>query len=190
MSVPEIRGLVLSGGFSTRMGQDKGSLQWNGKPLLQHQVELLRSVTDKVFISCREDQAASYTQYGELIVDQLPPHGPISGLLTAMQKHAQFAWLVLSVDMPYMDLSHLQRLLNARQPKQVATLFKDPESNILQPLAAILEPHARVHLESAWNQEWFSLRRILESNPTVIVLPDSDTILQNINRPEDLKKRS
>ena len=42
MSVPEIRGLVLSGGFSTRMGQDKGSLRWNGKPLLLRQVEATR----------------------------------------------------------------------------------------------------------------------------------------------------
>lgn len=186
MPVPEIRGLVLSGGFSTRMGQDKGSLHWNGMPLLQHQVELLQSVTDTVFISCREEQAASYLQYGEMIVDQFPPHGPISGLMTAMQHHPQFAWLVLSVDMPMMDISHLQRLLNARQSNQMATLFKDPNTDILQPLAAIWEPHALPRIQIAWDKKRYSLRRILESNPTTFVLPDSDDILQNINRPEDL----
>lgn len=186
MSIPEIRGLVLSGGFSTRMGQDKGSLLWNGSTLLAHQVELLGQVALSVFISCRKEQAAGYQQYGELIIDELPPHGPISGLLSSMRLYPQAAWLVLAVDLPYMDQSHLNHLLANRQPDKMATVFIDPESGILQPLAAIWEPHALQKIQNAWDEQLYSLRRILESNPITSLEPDSDFFLQNINSPEDL----
>ncbi len=186
MSIPEIRGLVLSGGFSTRMGQDKGSLHWNGVPLLQHQVELIRSVTDSVFISCREVQAAAYSPYGELIIDQLPPHGPISGLLSSMRLYPQSSWLVLAVDLPFMTKSHLQQLLTHRQPDKMATVFIDPESGILQPLAALWEPLAFDLIQNAWDNNQFSLRRILDSNPVFIVEPVNGDALKNINQPEDI----
>lgn len=71
-----LRGLLLSGGFSTRMGQDKGSLIWQDAPLIQRQMRLLRSVTDEVLISCREEQRNAYSSHGDLLIDQLPPRAP------------------------------------------------------------------------------------------------------------------
>lgn len=181
-----IRGLLLSGGFSTRMGRDKGTLIWQHEPLILHQLQLLHTLTDNVLISCREEQRSLYSPFGELLVDQLPPSGPISGLLTAFRHDPSHAWLVIPVDMPYMDQVHLSRLIDARDPEAIATVFIDPVHQILQPLAAIWEPAAMPIIESAWANEHLSLRRLLEKHQVATVSVESSLVLHNLNRPEDL----
>ncbi|MCB0694522.1 MAG: molybdenum cofactor guanylyltransferase [Lewinellaceae bacterium] len=181
-----LRGLLLSGGFSTRMGQDKGSLIWQDAPLIQRQMRLLRSVTDEVLISCREEQRNAYSSHGDLLIDQLPPQGPITGLLTAFRQDATQAWLVIAVDMPHLDQLHLDRLIRSREPDRIATALKDPTHHILQPLVAIWEPRALPVLESAWANRQFSLRLLLEEHPVAAVTAESSRVLQNLNRPEDL----
>ena len=56
-----LHGLVLSGGRSTRMGRDKGSLVLATGPGLEDQRTRLHRMLDQVcgqaWISCREDQA-------------------------------------------------------------------------------------------------------------------------------------
>lgn len=186
MSAPVVRGLVLSGGYSSRMGQDKGLLQWEKTTLIQKQVQLLQEVVCTVFISCREEQAELYRPYGDLLIDQLPSQGPMSGLLTAFHHSPEQAWLILPVDMPHMDAQHLAQLLNSRKPELVATVYQDQESLTLQPLACIWEPKALPLLTQAWEMQHFSLRRILESHPVNTVFPMDNSILKNVNRPEDL----
>lgn len=181
-----IRGLLLSGGFSTRMGRDKGTMIWQHEPLIRHQLQLLHTLTDNVLISCREEQRTLYSSYGELLIDQLPPSGPISGLLTAFRHDPSHAWLVIPVDMPHMDQVHLARLIDARDQEAIATVFIDPVHQILQPLAAIWEPSSMPILESAWTNERFSLRRLLEKHRVASVPVESSHVLHNLNRPEDL----
>ncbi|MCF8238497.1 MAG: molybdenum cofactor guanylyltransferase [Saprospiraceae bacterium] len=190
MSAPPVRGLILSGGTSSRMGQDKGRLLWKGIPLIQRQVNLLCQIIPSVVISCRQDQVDLYHPYGDLLIDDLPSHGPMSGLLTAFQHAPENAWFVLAVDMPNMDAHHLAQLLHSRNPKTVATVFQDLESLTLQPLAAIWEPTALPLLTKAWQNQRFSLLRILESNPVTTLFPTDKTVLNNVNRPEDLPEPS
>src|SRR6185295_11874578 len=50
-------GLVLSGGLSTRMGRDKGSLVYSeGRDQRTRGLELLRPFCDKVYVSIRREQ--------------------------------------------------------------------------------------------------------------------------------------
>ncbi len=190
MSAPPVRGLVLSGGSSSRMGRDKGSLPWEGVPLVQRQVDLLRQVVSTILISCRSEQEDLYRPYGELLLDELPSHGPMSGILTAFQFAPKDAWLVLPVDLPLMDVLHLKRLLQSRNQETVATVFQDPDSLTLQPLAGIWEPKAMPLLTQAWEKQHYSLRRILESHKVTTLFPNDNTVLKNVNRPEDLPNQS
>ena len=51
-----ISAVLLVGGESRRMGQDKATLTWNGRPLWQKQVEVLRQLgADELLISGRTD---------------------------------------------------------------------------------------------------------------------------------------
>ena len=53
-----VHALVLAGGKSRRMGQDKAHIVHAGKPRLAHTVDLLAPLVDKVWVSVRKDQPA------------------------------------------------------------------------------------------------------------------------------------
>ena len=72
-------GVVLCGGESKRMGSDKGLLQDNGKIWAEKISEKLKHQNIPVVISINRDQQAVYGKIlnqEELVIDQLPMHGP------------------------------------------------------------------------------------------------------------------
>ncbi|MGB8232855.1 MAG: nucleotidyltransferase family protein, partial [Methanobacterium sp.] len=55
--------IVLCGGRSTRLGQDKGSFSINGKPMIIHVIETLALIADEIVIVLRdENQVDDYKQ--------------------------------------------------------------------------------------------------------------------------------
>jgi molybdopterin-guanine dinucleotide biosynthesis protein A len=170
-----LAGLVLSGGFSTRMGRDKGALPWQDGLLVHHQARTLASLVPQVYISCRAEQKDDYSGPYPLIADTFPPGGPMSGLLSAMEALPDQAWLVLSVDMPYIGAAALQWIINHRNPQKLATVFRQTDG-IVQPLVGIWEPQSFPVLLAAFNEQRYSLRRILEEGDALILdaLPDTD----------------
>jgi molybdenum cofactor guanylyltransferase len=106
-----LRAAVLAGGKSSRMGQDKALLQWQGETLLQRALALLHATgADQVFVSGRPEHALS-------VVDQLPhcgPPGAVLSLLTWLHERGQLdgaPLLLIPVDMPLLSLPTLQQLL-------------------------------------------------------------------------------
>lgn len=111
-----LRAAVLAGGRSSRMGQDKALLQFEGNSLLERAVALLRSTgADEVFVSGRPEHPLG-------VSDLLPhcgPPGAVLSLLTALHKRNQLdgaPLLMIPVDMPLLTLPTLQLLLAGNNP--------------------------------------------------------------------------
>lgn len=105
-------GLLLAGGQSKRMGQDKALLQWKESTLLEHQLSTLRVAigSDQVYVS-------GVRPGTNFIPDETPGLGPIEGLrstLSYLQKN-KIGWqslLVMPLDMPFLPASALKELLS------------------------------------------------------------------------------
>jgi molybdopterin-guanine dinucleotide biosynthesis protein A len=93
-------GIILAGGKSVRMGTDKALLRWNEKTLLQHTVDLLRSVGERVVIVA--DRRAKYHVLGAeaVIGDEYPGTGPLGGVVTGLNYVEDGYHYVLACDMP------------------------------------------------------------------------------------------
>lgn len=102
-------GVVLAGGRSTRMGRDKALLEWQGRPLIEHQLALLRAAgVDSVEVS---GERPAYRG----IADAQPQAGPLAGLAGIAAAHAYDAeLLVIPVDMPLLQPALLRRLRSER----------------------------------------------------------------------------
>jgi len=50
--------IVLCGGKSKRMGQDKGSLSIDGKPMIVHVIENLAVISDEIVLVLRDENQA------------------------------------------------------------------------------------------------------------------------------------
>lgn len=96
--------IILAGGRSSRMGQDKALLQLQGKTMLQRTCDVaIAAGCHEVLIS---RNAAGYIQ------DEVANRGPLAGIAAALKQANNEFCLVLPVDMPSLQPADLQPLLN------------------------------------------------------------------------------
>ncbi len=131
-------GLILAGGKSRRMGEDKALLVRDGISQLEHIAALLQPLTDKVFVSTRAEQQDERIRQGfEQIVDQFDDIGPIAGILSAMKVYPHADWLVIACDLPNVDEETIRFLLTNRSVKQPFTAFRSSHDDLPEPLCAV-----------------------------------------------------
>ena len=183
----EVYGLILAGGRSTRMGEDKTKLVYHDQPQLEYLHDLMSKSLSKVFISARPNQSFDFTD--DIITDQYESKGPINGILSAMNAHPNKSFLVLAVDLPFINEGTILKLLNERDPSKIATAFATNASKLPEPLVALWEAEAYErlkthHIENAMNCP----RKFLINEDIKLVFPDEDLELFNANLPEEFHK--
>ena len=152
-------GVVLAGGRSTRLGQDKVRLRLpgDGRDMLARTADLLAACTDGVVISCRAPDAGEETLALpgiRSIPDAKPGLGPLGGVWSALRELRQ-PILVLSCDLPFMDVPTLRRLIDARgarPPEALMTTFQQAETGFIEALVAVYEPACLPWFDAAWEQ--------------------------------------
>ncbi|HEY5622574.1 MAG TPA: NTP transferase domain-containing protein [Gammaproteobacteria bacterium] len=185
---PVLWGLVLAGGASTRMGEDKGSVDVHGVPQAIWASQCLGEHCARVLVSVRAAQA-DQAPYRSLptIVDAGESFGPATGLLTAWQRFPLAAWLAIGVDMPYLTRDVVGGLIAGRSAAKLATAYRRADGG-LEPLCTIWEPAARGVLWDRARAGDTSLRRLLETGDIAIVdLPDRGA-LASVNSPTELAR--
>jgi molybdopterin-guanine dinucleotide biosynthesis protein A len=174
-------GLVLAGGRSARMGQDKAALVYAGDPQIERAHRALAAVCAGVLVSVRADQADNdlYKRFA-LVVDRGAARGPAAGLLAAWRQARGAALLVLAVDLPLVDAAVLRRLIGARDPRAHATAFVHADGT-LEPLCTIWEPAAHAIVRARAQKSHLSLRTVLEETAIRRVPLEDSASLQSVN---------
>ena len=186
--VPPVYGLLLSGGASRRMQRDKAHLAYRGEPQLQRTWRLLGEVTERAFVSAREDQRGDPLRAAHpLMIDSYESVGPAAGILSAQDAFPDAAWLVLACDLPLLDLATLERLLAERDPAADATAFTSRHDGLPEPLCAIWEPASHALLLERYQAGQYCPRKALIRSNTRLLPPPGEA-LGNINTPADLEQ--
>ncbi len=184
----KLNGLVLAGGKSQRMGQDKSLLQWHEKEQVYHIADLLKEYCSEVYISCKEEQQNKFNNDFAALPDQFTDAGPMTGILTALHHEPNSAWLVVACDLPLIDQRTLEELLQNREASKVATTFKSPHDGLPEPLITIWEPQSIDALLSFKEKGYSCPRKVLINSDTHIIEPNHPQALINANTPEDAQK--
>ena len=129
-----MRGLVLVGGRSERMGKSKAHLEYNDKPLYRHAYELLAAVCSSVYLSARAEQ---FFDLPTITDDAFKEIGPASGLLSAYETYRD-TWFVLACDFPLATPNAIRQLRDSYKPP--ATYFI--ADGQIEPLFAIWSSEA------------------------------------------------
>ncbi len=111
--MPDVSGIVLAGGRSSRMGQDKASLVLDGASLLERTVSALGEVADEVVVVRAPGQALPLVQpSGSLVVvqDAEEGQGPLYGMGTGLEAASAPIAIVVGVDHPFLQPSLLRLL--------------------------------------------------------------------------------
>jgi molybdopterin-guanine dinucleotide biosynthesis protein A len=135
-----LHGLILIGGKSQRMGQDKHLLDYHGETQLTWLQDLLSPFCQKVFVSAAQETHLQLDDSALIIRDKLPGSGPLIGILSAMIKVPHAAFFVVACDLPFLDSPNLKKLINERDQDCLATGFYNSNKKWVEPLATIYEP--------------------------------------------------
>jgi molybdopterin converting factor subunit 1 len=179
-------GLILAGGASTRMQQDKATIAYHGQTQLRWAFEQLSQVCAATFVSVRPDQRdeATRAQFPQ-IVDQQPGIGPIAGISAALSAHPKAAWLIVACDLPFVTEQTLRHLIEHRAPDKIATAYRSSHDGLPEPLCAIWEPSAReavlAHIAAG---KQCPRKFLISADVSLLDLPDARA-LDNVNTREE-----
>jgi molybdopterin-guanine dinucleotide biosynthesis protein A len=180
-----LAGLVLAGGRSARMGEDKAGLVYADLPHALRVYRMLEDVCHRVFVSDRHEQSDAPGHY-EMphIFDLYNDIGPLNGILSAFAAYPDCAWLVVACDLPSLDASTLDRLVRGRDPAREATAFRNPHDQLPEPLCAIYEPAISMRLMKAYRSGRLSPREALRDADTCLLEVQDAEALHDANDPE------
>jgi molybdopterin-guanine dinucleotide biosynthesis protein A len=168
------------------MQRDKAALVYGGASALARSWSLLLPVVERAWVSIRAEQAQDPDRAAfPCLPDLRPGLGPISGIHAALHAHPHAAWLVLAVDLPFLDAGTLQQLIAQRAPQRMATAFRSNHDGKPEPLCAIFEPAARAAVDAWIAADRHCPRRLLgESDVELLTLLRPDA-LDNINTADE-----
>jgi len=177
-------GLVLCGGESRRMGQDKGLLLKEDTPWARQMGNKLQALQLPVMYSINPSQQAAYSAIlpaDLLIVDALELAGPLNGLLSAHRRYPGKDLLLLACDMPDLDHPTIEKLIRtygSRQGAAPAEFFVYHDGPFAQPFCAI---YTAAGLAAVYS---LALQQALPDRSLQSILRNGKTWWIGIDRPE------
>ncbi len=178
----KISALILSGGLSSRMGQEKRLIDYHGKTQEQYLFDLLTPYFSGVYVSINQNQTTDLPHIQDL---DLPIKSPIVGIISAFQQNPNMAWLVVACDMPFVDEKTVEHLLQHRNPEKYATAFENPDEYFPEPLLTIYEPRIYPNLQEAVNQGKKSPMKVLQNLDIELIKNFDFQWIKNVNTLEE-----
>ncbi|HIP37728.1 MAG TPA: molybdenum cofactor guanylyltransferase [Crocinitomix sp.] len=183
----EITGVILAGGKSSRMGQDKGLLKFNGKSLIQYAIDTLKPITSQIIIIANNYSynTFNYPVYNDIIKNK----GPVGGIYTALTHSQTKTNIILSCDTPFVS-TELLKLLLAKHQNYDVTLPK--YNHKIHPIVGIYNTSNLSHFKQSLYNNHLKLIEVNQQINTQIVEIDTkhfkQNIFYNINTPTQLKQ--
>lgn len=183
--------IVLSGGMSRRMGQDKGSMIIQEKPMILHILERLNyKINDATIVLNDVERIANYqsllNQYSEgkieenfdysldFVEDEIKGKGPISGIMTGLKNIKTDYALVLPCDSPFIS------------EENIDAMFKVLEENLESDVDAIIPFHIKSNKDKFKDNDEFNFDDASEM--TVDMKIANSEPLHSIYKKENLNK--
>ncbi len=181
--------IVLAGGESLRMGQDKAFIEFKGKSFIQRTLDTLKPLFNEIFIIAKKKDV--FLSFGVPVhADQYPDGGALGGLYTGLfySKGPVFA---VACDMPFLNPKVI-RFLTEKLHGFDAVVLKSPDG--LHPLHGIYSKTVLPLMETLLQKGEVKMMDFLKRIKTLEIEvdqirhldPDLSSLI-NINTPEELK---
>ena len=195
--------IILCGGQSRRMGQDKGSMIIHNKPMIKHILSTLNhEINEAIIVLNDQDRiskyeefidSADYTYHVIFVEDKIKNKGPLPGIMTGLENiNSQYS-LILPCDSPYVTKNYINAIFEEIDENYQAIVpYHDEDSKLKtsEPLHSIYNKNIIPQIEDLLENDILHIKGLIEKIDTKFVLIDNKKILKkefrNLNRPEDI----
>jgi molybdopterin-guanine dinucleotide biosynthesis protein A len=110
INIMKATAIILAGGESTRMGQDKSMLQIVGKPAIKYIFDQIRPYFNQILIS--SDNLSEYSFLSvDIVPDRITGRGPLMGIASALEASANEVNFVIACDIPKVDIDLVRMMV-------------------------------------------------------------------------------
>ena len=202
-----VTGIILAGGKSKRMGENKALMRLGNNTLIGHVIERVRPITNELLLitnSPNEYASLEITMHTDIVQNA----GALGGLHSGLTNALHDTVLCVGCDSPFIAtklLSYLESALEEydavipythRNPNELLVRkHKDQQQIILQTLCAAYSKTCLETIEVMFNESDFRVHALAERANVLTIPPhiwqtyDSKGLsFFNINAPEDFQK--
>jgi len=186
--IKHITAVVLAGGQSRRMGEDKAALPLAGRPLIEHVTEAAARAFETVMVAGPESVATGL----KTVPDTCQRIGPLAGVLAGFQADAAEWVFALPCDSPFIPEAFMRGMAELTDGHDVIV---PRNGEFLEPLHAIYSRRCVPPIEDLIASgerkiiKLYDLVSILEVRADLLSKWDPQALaFFNLNTPEDLEK--
>ena len=195
IQINDITAVILAGGKGRRLGgQDKGLVNYKGRPLIEHILHIIKPQAQSIVINANRN-LERYAAYGfPVINDDLTNfQGPLAGFISAMKTVSTTHILTLPCDGPKIPPDYSQRLLSALETQHEETINNTivvaHDGERMQPVHALIPTGLAASLEAFLEKGDRKIDLWYAQHPVVLAdFSDIPDVFQNINTEEQRRK--
>jgi molybdenum cofactor guanylyltransferase len=188
----DVTGVLLAGGNSRRMGEDKRYLVVGEQTLLERGLAVLRSIFQEVLVVIAQDSLPLKVA-ARVVRDLVPDCGSLGGLYTGLTQATTPYIFVVACDMPFLDPAVITQFTSRRASADI----------VIAKLAARLHPMHALYgkgclpvLEQMIRARQLKIQEMLShaslhvryvTDTDLLTIDPSGRSFQNVNTPADLE---
>ena len=176
-------GILMAGGKSLRMGQDKSQLQYQGQSFAQRGIGLLSLFCSEIIVSASQ---GAWPNSVRVVPDAYPGIGPMGGLHACLQACTHQCALVLPCDSPLLEKEAIAQLIESSSTGRPTVFSKN---GFPEPLVGIYPKSSLPIIEKLIAQKEYSLQALLKLSSALCIEigPTIERQFSNINTPSDFE---
>ncbi len=140
--------IILAGGKSRRMGENKSLMDYNGVPMIEHIYNQLTGKFNEIFIGSNDIDSYQFLNL-KIVKDQKENCGPLMGIMSSVAESANDLNFVVACDIPQIKISFLEEMFDQTNDYDIVmpvtngdkyeTLFAIYRKSIIKPAQGILD---------------------------------------------------
>lgn len=188
----EVTGVLLAGGKSRRMGEDKRYLAVGEQTLLERGLEMLQSIFCEVLVVIAQDSPPLSID-ARVVRDLVPECGSLGGLYTGLTQATTPYIFVVACDMPFLNQTVIAQFTNRRTTDDIVIAKLDDR---LHPMHALYSKRCLPALEQMIRARQLKIQEIVsQSSLRVRYVTEADLLtidpsghsFYNVNTMADLE---
>lgn len=185
--------VILCGGRSKRMGKDKGSLIFKGKPMVSHVLDSVKDIADEIILVLRDEtQVKKYKsilgdyKFLKITTDKNKDQGPLIGILTGLlNTNSEYAQ-ILPCDSPFISKNFVLNMFEYMELNDFDAVVPLWADGHIEPLHSIYKKKSVNIIEDIIKEGKRDVNSLISNlNVKFIKAEELDKkSFQNINTPE------
>ena len=186
-----MNGIILAGGENRRMGTDKAFLDIDGRPMIEHILDVFSTLFKRtIVVTNTPDRYRNYDV--EVTCDALDIRGPLTGIYSGLLKSTDEYNFVVACDMPYLN----PRLISYMGEIAAGQDAVVPQFNgFLEPLHAVYRRELLTAIEAQIRKQDRRIRGLFDhiqvryiTEEEIVRFDPLKRSFRNLNTPKEYKE--